>query len=167
MVRQFRAAASFVAFINPLTVTLFSLVPGTNVGYPALVLGASGLTFYGGGNSPDTGTPVPGHYRFATTGARNLAIARIRVRACFRGRAPINVHDRSALANIGNILIVSLLIGIARAWEFVGDWNTGIWSSIGLIMVPSRHSKGPEPRRRGQTAPTSWAKGQDDQTGIR
>ena len=49
VVRQFRAAASFVAFINPLTVTLFSLVPGTNVGYPALVLGASGLLFTAAG----------------------------------------------------------------------------------------------------------------------
>ena len=48
----------------------------------------------------------------------------------------VNVHDTSALANIGNILIVSLLIGIARAWELVGDWNTGIWSSIMLLVRP-------------------------------
>ena len=49
VVRQFRAAASFVAFINPLAVTLFGLVPGTNVGYPALALGASGLLFTAAG----------------------------------------------------------------------------------------------------------------------
>ena len=73
----------------------------------------------------------------------------------------VNVHDRSALTNIGNILIVSLLIGIARAWEFVGDWNTGIWSSIGLIMVPSRHNEGAlSPDGGDKSAPRSWAEGQ-------
>ena len=47
-----------------------------------------------------------------------------------------DVHDTSALANIGYILIASLLIGIARAWELVGNWNTSILSSIILLVRP-------------------------------
>ena len=34
---------------------------------------------------------------------------------------------------IGDVLIASLLIGIARAWELVGNWDTGIVSSIALL----------------------------------
>jgi hypothetical protein len=101
VVRQFRAAASFLAFINALTVTLFGLVPGTNVGYPALVLGVTGF---------------------------ELAFGIVLIN---------NINDAPAIANIGYILISSLLIGIARAWELVGDWNTSILSSIMLLVGPS------------------------------
>jgi hypothetical protein len=38
-------AAALLAFNNALAVSLFSLVPGTNVGYPALVLGILGILF--------------------------------------------------------------------------------------------------------------------------
>jgi len=41
VIRQIRAAASLLSFTNPLAVTLFGLVPGTNVGYPAIALGSS------------------------------------------------------------------------------------------------------------------------------
>jgi hypothetical protein len=32
------------------------------------------------------------------------------------------------------VLVASLLIGIGRAWELVGDWDTGLFSSIGLLV---------------------------------
>jgi len=38
------------------------------------------------------------------------------------------------LDTVGYVLVASLLIGIARAWELVGDWNTGIVSSIALLV---------------------------------
>ena len=39
--------------------------------------------------------------------------------------------DRAgALAIIGDVLIASLLIGIGRSWELVGDWDAGVVSSI-------------------------------------
>ncbi len=31
---------------------------------------------------------------------------------------------------VGDVLIASLLIGIGRAWELVGGWDTGIVTSI-------------------------------------
>jgi hypothetical protein len=39
VIRQIRAAAALLAFSKGLAVSLFSLVPGTNVGYPSLALG--------------------------------------------------------------------------------------------------------------------------------
>jgi hypothetical protein len=45
VIQQVRAAAAWLAFTNALAVALFGLVPGTNVGYPALVLGVIGIAF--------------------------------------------------------------------------------------------------------------------------
>jgi hypothetical protein len=39
-----------------------------------------------------------------------------------------------AVGQIGDVLIAALLIGIARAWELVGEWDTGIVSSIALLV---------------------------------
>ena len=47
-------------------------------------------------------------------------------------------HDQSALDSISNVLVASLLIGIARAWEFVGDRDTGLWSSI-MVLATGRN----------------------------
>lgn len=41
VLQDVRAAASLLAFTNALAVSLFGLVPGNNVGYPAVVLGVS------------------------------------------------------------------------------------------------------------------------------
>jgi hypothetical protein len=49
VIRDVRAAASLLAFTNVLTVSLFSLVPETNTGYPALVAGVFGLMFTAAG----------------------------------------------------------------------------------------------------------------------
>src|ERR1700691_1411994 len=49
VIREFRAAASLLAFTNAFTVSLFGLVPGTNIGYPAAILGVIGLTFTASG----------------------------------------------------------------------------------------------------------------------
>ena len=46
----------------------------------------------------------------------------------------INPHQTGTLATIGYVLIASLLIGIGRAWELVGDWGTGLFASIGLLI---------------------------------
>ena len=137
VVRQFRAAASFLAFINALTVTLFGLVPGTNVGYPALVLGVTGVLFTAAGirqtlrvtSAQDLGSQQP----VLVT----LLLLVFGFELAFGIVLLDNIHDTAALANIDYILIASLLIGIARAWELVGDWNTSIWSSITLLVRPA------------------------------
>jgi hypothetical protein len=45
VIQQVRAAAALLAFTNALAVSLFSLVPGTIAGYPAVVTGVIGILF--------------------------------------------------------------------------------------------------------------------------
>jgi hypothetical protein len=154
VVRRFRAAASFLAFINALSVALFGLVPGTNVGIPALVLGIIGLLFTAAGVRRTlqfwAGRGVGGQQSVLVV----LLLLVFGFEFAFGVVLVINVHDSSALANLGDILIASLLIGIARAWELAGEWNTGIWASIGLLLSPAptaEEETGPVPG--GQSAP--------------
>ena len=46
----------------------------------------------------------------------------------------VSPHRSGDLDTIGYVLVASLLIGIGRAWELVGDWDTGLVSSIGLLV---------------------------------
>ena len=167
VVRQFRAAASFVAFINPLTVTLFGLVPGTNVGVPALVLGAAGLLFTAAGIRRTLALPFQHIVKSQQPFLVILLLFMFGFEVAFGIVLINNVHDASALANIGDILIVSLLIGIARAWELVGEWNTNIWSSITLLLgpAPTDEELG-SPEDPGHLATEGLGQAPDDQPGI-
>jgi hypothetical protein len=154
VVRQFRAAAAFLAFSNALSVALFALVPGTNVGIPALVLGFIGLLFTAAGIR----RTVEFWFRRRVGGQQSVLVLLLLLafgfEVAFGLVLVINVSDNSALANIGDILIASLLIGIARAWELAGEWDTGIWASIALLLSPAptaEEDAGPVPG--GQSAP--------------
>ena len=39
-----------------------------------------------------------------------------------------------AVSDVGDVLIASALIGIARAWELACSWDTGVLSSIALLV---------------------------------
>ena len=47
--QEVRAAAALLSFTNALAVSLFGLVPRTNVGYPAVVVGVIGIVFSAAG----------------------------------------------------------------------------------------------------------------------
>ena len=50
--------------------------------------------------------------------------------------------ERGALTVVSNVLVASLLIGVARAWELVGDRDTGITASIAALAGRERHLGG-------------------------
>jgi hypothetical protein len=49
-----------------------------------------------------------------------------------------NGRDTSALDAVSNVLVASLIIGVARAWELVGDRDTGVLSSIAALTGHER-----------------------------
>jgi hypothetical protein len=134
LVREFRAAAALLAFTNALAVSLFGLVPGTNIGDPAAVLGVIGVFFTSAGIRTTLVVPALRQQRRPQLYLIVLLLVVFGLELAYGIELIVNPHRSSAVTNIGDLLIVSLLIGIARAWELVGDWDTGIISSIALLI---------------------------------
>jgi hypothetical protein len=143
VIREFRAAASLLAFTDAFTVPLFGLVPGNNIGYPAAAVGAVGIFFLAAGVRTILSLP-------STEKGRRPQLALVvglffvfGLQIVYGIELIVNPRRTGALAKIGDLLIVSLLIGIGRAWEFVGEWDTGLISSIGRLI-------GHQPRAQAQ-----------------
>jgi hypothetical protein len=154
VIREFRAAASLLAFTNAFTVALFGLVPGNNIGYPAAIVGAIGVFFTAAGLRTTLSLPAEQQHRRPQL---TLIIALLVVfgfQIVNGVELIINSHHGGALATIGDVLVASLLIGIGRAWELVGDWDTGIISSIGRLIGYQPHVQSAVDHERPEEAGT-------------
>lgn len=149
VIREFRAAAALLAFTNPLTVSLFGLVPGTNIGYPATVLGVVGVLFTGAGIRTTFTLPELRHQRRAQMYLILLLLLNFGFELAYGTRLIEAPHRTGSLMAIGYILVASLLIGIARSWELVGEWDSGLVSSLALLTgfrsMTSKSADGPLP----------------------
>ena len=141
LIRQIRAAAALLAFSNALSVSLFSLVPGTNIGYPSIALGVIGIAF--------TAAAMRSIMTSLATAARKRGqLSLITLLLLIFGTELIAgivavtrpVDDPPDL--IGYALVASLIVGISRAWELVGDIDTGLMASIAALTghVPQAQS---------------------------
>jgi hypothetical protein len=131
---EFRAAASLIAFTNALVVSLFGLVPGNDIGYPALTMGVIGIFFIGAGVKTTLAQP-PSQQRRGRQLALFVGLLTVFGFQIGYGLRLINEpRTGGGLSVIGDVLIASLLIGIGRAWEQVGRWDTGIVSSVSHLL---------------------------------
>jgi hypothetical protein len=133
VVQQVRAAAALLAFTNALAVSLFALVPNTNAGYPALVMGIVGLLFSAAAlrSVLSTGSTLREQWRQYLLITFLLLIFGIELVAGIVAAAGPSAS--AALQVIGYALITSVLVGIARAWEIVGDRDTGVLASLAVL----------------------------------
>jgi hypothetical protein len=159
VIREFRAAASLLAFTNAFTVSLFGLVPGTNIGYPAAILGVIGILFTAAGVRTTLTLPALRPQRRPQLYLIIILLVAFGFELALGIELVVNPHRSSLLAQIGNVLIASLLIGIARAWELVGDWDTGITSSIALLRGHKSALQGDMHRKLSETGETEEADG--------
>jgi hypothetical protein len=151
VIHQVRSAAALLAFTNALGISLFGLVPDNNVGYPAGAFGIIGTMF----------TLASVRSILADTRARARFVAQISLIAgllavfiseiIFGAELIVHWSNRSALDTLGNLMIASLFIGVARAWEFVGDRDTGIWAS--LMVLATGHERSLNDPDAGATEP--------------
>jgi hypothetical protein len=133
VIQQVRATAALLAFTNALAVSTFGLVPGNNVGYPAVVLGVIGLLFTAAGIRSIHSSPSTLSQRRRQLGLITLLVLIFGVEL---GAGIMLITDPRAVVPaqvICNALAASLLTGIGRAWELVGDRRTGITSSIAVL----------------------------------
>jgi hypothetical protein len=134
---DFRAAASLIAFTNALVVSLFGLVPGTDIGYPALVMGVIGLFFVGAGVKTTLAQPPAQQRRRRQFVLFVSLLGVFGLEIVYGLRLINNPRVSGCLSVIGYVLISSLLIGIGRAWEQVGRWDAGLVSSLRRLLHPS------------------------------
>jgi hypothetical protein len=133
VVQEVRAAAALVAFTSAMTVAGFSLVPGTNMGYPAVVVGSTGLLFTAGSARSVLLAKLPTRRRRQQYGLLVLLTATF-VTEIGEGIALlVRPHGASALERICYALVASLLVGVARSWELVGQRDTGLLHSIAVL----------------------------------
>jgi hypothetical protein len=138
--QQVRAAAALLAFTNALAVSLFALVPGTNAGYPALVMGVVGILFSAAGlrSVLSSGSALREQWRQYVLMTFLLLIFGAELIAGIIVAA--GPGSSTAMQVIGYTLVTSVLVGIARAWEIVGDRDTGILTSLAVL---TGHQTGP------------------------
>ncbi len=152
VIRQVRSAAALVAFTNALAVALYGLVPGTKLGYPAAIAGALGIAFTAGAirsilASEATLGQALGQLWLA---ALLLLIFGMEIVAGILLLA--NPGRVGALQDICYALVTSLMVGIARAWELIGERDTGLLASIAALVG---HTLGQAADDDGSQAPAA------------
>ena len=134
VIQQVREASALLAFSNALAVSLFALVPGQSAGYAAVTSSVIGVLFTAASvrsivSSPDVS---------ADQAWRQAGLIVV-LFAAFGSELACGI---SLLSNntavfgpgfLSNNLIALLLIGIARAWELVGNRDTGVIASLAVL----------------------------------
>ncbi len=145
VIQQVRAAAALLAFTNALAVSLFGLVPGTNVGYPAAALGIIGILFTAAGMRSILTSPATLHQqRWGQLGLVTLLLLIFGVELACGIAVIVGPRRSEPVQLIGYALVASLLVGIARAWELVGGVDTGIVASIAVLIGHPAGPPGPD-----------------------
>ncbi len=134
VIQQIRAASALLAFSNALAVSLFGLVPGQSAGYAAVSAGAIGILF----TAASVRSIVSSPHVSVDQAWRQAGLIAI-LFAAFGGELACGIgllSNNTAVFGPGflsNTLITLLLIGIARAWELVGNRDTGVLASLAVL----------------------------------
>jgi hypothetical protein len=140
VIRQVRATAALLAFVNSLAVSLFGLDPGIGIRWPATILGVTGIFFIAAGTRSILSSSATTAQRRGQLRLLNLLLLIFGTELITGIVLIVNSHIETAANILGGALVGSLLVGIARAWELVGDRSPGFFTSIGLLT-----EKAPDP----------------------
>ncbi len=134
IIQEVRAASALLAFTSALSVSLFGLVSVNSAGYSAITAGIIGILFIAASvRSILTSPDVSAEQAWRQAGLIVLLLAAFGAElACGIGL----ISNNTAVFGptfLSYTLIVLLLIGIARAWELVGNRDTGVFASIAVL----------------------------------
>lgn len=150
VVRQVRAAAALLAFTSALTISLFGLVPGTNIGYPALILGVVGVAFTAAAIRSVLATRATARELARQVGLGVLLLLIFGTEVWAGIVLVRNSSNTDAQHLVGYALVSSLIVGVARAWELVGERHTGLFSSIAALVGRSQESSQGDAIQQGE-----------------
>jgi hypothetical protein len=133
-VNRIRARAALTSFVNALTVSLFALVPGEQIGLAATVVGCVGLVFVLAS-------------MLSLARVQDLGLGTVRDAVFLFGLAVVFVYqlitglevssvpgEADSVETLATLVIVCSLIGISRAWELIGGPEIGITREV-LALV--------------------------------
>jgi hypothetical protein len=134
VIQQVRAASALVSFTSALAVSLFGLIPNGNAGYAALVSGVFGILFTAASvRSIVTSRDVSFDQAWGQAGLIVLLFAAFGGEfACGIGLLTNNTGVFGP-GFLSYTLVALLLLGIARAWELVGNRDTGVLASLAVL----------------------------------
>jgi hypothetical protein len=134
VIRQIRASAALLAFTSALAIALFGLVPGTNIGYPAVIVAAIGILFIAAAIrsivASRAGPALVRSQVWLILILLLIAFAELAAGVVLLG----NPASATSVQTIGYAVVSSLLVGIGRAWEFIGERDSGIFASLGILV---------------------------------
>ena len=132
-IQQVRVAAALLAFTNAMVVSLFSLVPGTSPGYPAVVLGVIGILFTAAGVRSILSSQATRRQQRQQLGLVILLLLIFGTELACGVAVLADSRLSTAVQVMCYALIASVLVGIARAWELVGERDTGLRASLSVL----------------------------------
>lgn len=157
-IQQVRVSAALLAFVNALAISLYSLVPGTRAGYPAAVMGVIGLLFTAAAIRTIRSSQATPRQQRQQVGLVVLLVLIFGAELAGGVASLANPRSVTPLEVISYAVVTSLIVGIERAWELVGDRDTGIVAS--LAVLTGRQPGGPggsgpaAPRHPASAGPT-------------
>lgn len=134
VILQVRTSAALLTFNNALAVSLFGLVPNTNAGFPSVVLGVIGITFSAAAVRSIRASGTPARQQVFQYELMGLLLLIFGTELAAGIIVISNPRSGAAVQYIGYALITSLIVGISRAWELIGDRDTGLAASIAVLL---------------------------------
>jgi hypothetical protein len=134
VIRQVRVAAALLAFVNALAVSLYSLVPGTSPGYPATVMGVIGTLFTAAAIRSIVTSHAGRRQQWHQLGLVILLLLIFGTELVGGLALLANASATTPVSVISYAMVSSLMVGVARAWELVGDRDTGILASLTVLI---------------------------------
>ena len=124
-----RAGRAFSALTDALVVSLFALVPGTNLGNTAVVVALVGFTscIALGLMLLRAHGVVHRTRQLVMLGVQGLVFV---YQAVVGWQLASHPHDEHALRSLATLTVVFLLIGMARSWQLIGGRDTGLLSAV-------------------------------------
>lgn len=129
-----RASAALTAFLNALTVSLFALLSGEDVGGATLVVAILGLLFVLASllSLLRVRRTQPGELRDALFLAGLLITFTLQL--IYGLLVLAHPHHSSYVQDIAILVITCFLIGIARSWELIGGPSIGLRHEVTAIV---------------------------------
>ncbi len=147
-----RAGIAFSVLTDALVVSLFALIPGTQMGEVAVVVACAGLATCLGLGVVLARTPGENH-RLRRSRPLVTQAAVFVFQLLIGLRLDDHPHDLSNIRSLAVLTVVFFVVGIGRAWQLIGARETGLLHVVGSALRDRTAAPTVVPVTGGEPAP--------------